>query len=109
MTDLEKHMALAISPQMNEKFPEEWLPEAQRAIRAFTDWLEDGKPMSTGNAFGYDQPSDSLIDSWIQDATNPGNRISIDWKKVINKAVRWGYTQSSIDHLIQEMADSVYD
>lgn len=41
MTELQRLVALAISPNINEQVPEEWLPEAVRAIRAVAFWLRE--------------------------------------------------------------------
>lgn len=40
MTDLEREVALAISPNIKELVPEEWLQEAKRAILAIAIQFE---------------------------------------------------------------------
>ena len=48
MTDLEREVALAISPNINEPAPEEWLPEARRAIFAIALALREHDQASDG-------------------------------------------------------------
>ena len=39
MTDLIREVAIAISPNITENYPEEWYDESTRAIRAIVSWL----------------------------------------------------------------------
>lgn len=48
MTDLEREVALAISPNIAERAPEEWLPEARRAIHAMAICLREHDCASGG-------------------------------------------------------------
>ena len=39
MTDLIREVAIAISPNITENYPEEWYDESKRAIQAIVSWL----------------------------------------------------------------------
>jgi hypothetical protein len=54
MTELDTKLCCAISPNMKEPVPEEWAPEAKRALLAIIGDLRDN---------GYWQAADYLLSS----------------------------------------------
>jgi len=81
MNNLVREVALAISPNINDNFPEEWYDESTRAIRAIVSWL-------SVNLVDIEQEVLDDILKQLADALNPVDINGIkksDWPDLIDK------------------------
>jgi len=81
MNNLVREVALAISPNINDNFPEEWYDESTRAIRAIVSWLST-------NLIDIEQEVLDDILKQLADALNPVDINGIkqsDWPDLITK------------------------
>jgi hypothetical protein len=72
MTDLEREIALAISPNIVEPVPEEWLPEARRAIRAMANFLRE-HDRTHASAF----PLHTITSHWLLEQINDHTHLDL--------------------------------
>ena len=82
MNNLVREVALAISPNINDNFPEEWYDESTRAIRAIVSWLSvnlvdieqevdtSGDPDNECDDFTYEDPFDHIDELHVEPSKN---------------------------------------
>ena len=83
MTDLIREVAIAISPNITENYPEEWYDESKRAIRAIVSWLST-------NLIDVEQ---EVLDDILKQLGHQLNPVDIhgitesDWPDLITKII----------------------
>jgi len=81
MTDLVREVAIAISPNITENYPEEWYDESKRAIQAIVSWLGT-------NLIDVEQ---EVLDDILKQLSHQLNPVDIDgitkadWPDLITK------------------------
>lgn len=86
MTNLVREVALAISPNITENYPEEWYDESKRAIQAIVSWLST-------DLIDVEQ---EVLDDILKQLSHQLNPVDID-----------GITEADWPDLIQKIVNTI--